>query len=38
MQEIEDINVSDGTLSVTVVEAKHIPKGDTFTESNPYIV
>lgn len=37
MQEVQDINVSDGMLSVTVLEAKHIPKGDFFTESNPYI-
>lgn len=37
MQEVQDINVSDGMLSVTVVEAKHIPKGDFFTESNPYV-
>ncbi|KAL3142464.1 hypothetical protein ABBQ38_002792 [Trebouxia sp. C0009 RCD-2024] len=35
--EVQDINVSDGMLSVTVVEAKHIPKGDFFTESNPYV-
>lgn len=37
MQEVQDINVSDGMLSVTVVEAKNIPKGDLFTQSNPYV-
>ena len=37
MQDVQDINVSDGMLSVTVVEAQHIPKGDLFTESNPYV-
>ena len=38
LQDVQDINVSDGMLSVTVVEAKNIPKGDLFTESNPYVV
>ena len=29
--------MSDGMLSVTVIEAENIPKADMFTESNPYV-
>ena len=37
MQKVEDINVPDGMLSVTVVEAKNIPRGDYLSDSDPYV-
>lgn len=37
LQKVEDINVPDGMLSVTVIEAKNIPKGDYLSDSDPYI-
>lgn len=37
VKEVEDINVPDGMLSVMVVEAHNIPKGDYLSDSDPYV-
>lgn len=34
---VQDVDVPDGMLEVTVVEARHIPKGDYLSDSDPYV-
>ncbi len=37
LQKVQDVDVPDGMLEVTVVEARHIPKGDYLSDSDPYV-
>lgn len=37
MQSVKDVDVPDGMLEVKVIEARHIPKGDYLSDSDPYI-
>ncbi len=37
LQKVQDVDLPDGMLEVTVVEASHIPKGDYLSDSDPYV-
>ena len=37
LQSIKDVSVPAGMLEIEIIEAKHIPKGDYLSDSNPYI-
>lgn len=37
LQSAKDIEIPDGLLQVTVIEATNIPKGDYLHKSNPFV-